>query len=133
MIIYYLFIFFRIHMKNVTPASNWTNFHTSYYRYSYFVTHKLPTVSYRHCARSTDEVHKHHRPHAQWSSTFLKLHVTELPVTQQHNRTWSGWKKRNFDSFFFSFRLTTNNRHFCAFLKWKIMTQNCPGAACALC
>lgn len=41
--------FFGIHMKNVTPASNWTNFHTYFSRYSYFDTqaayHILQTCS----------------------------------------------------------------------------------------
>ena len=58
-----------------------------------FVTHKLPTVSYRHYALSTVEAHKHpgfSTNHAQWSSTFLKLHVTELPVTRLHDSALNG-------------------------------------------
>lgn len=78
----------------------------------YSLRHKLPTASYRHRARSTVEGHKraggfrttgHLGLNAQWSGTFLKLHVTELPVTQLHNRTQKGWKKCNFNLFFLFF------------------------------
>lgn len=67
----------------------------SFYRCSYFVTHKLPMAYYRHCARRTDEVHTnipvsvslgHLGLHAQWSSTFLKLHVTGDPAAQQEKK-----------------------------------------------
>lgn len=65
----------------------------------YSSEHKLPTVSYRHRARSTAEGHKppagvsnmgHLRLNAQRSSTFLRLHVTELPVSQLHFRAQTG-------------------------------------------
>ena len=65
----------------------------SYVTFFHFVTHKLPTVSYRHYALSTVEAHKHpgfSTNHAQWSSTFLKLHVTELPVTRLHDSALNG-------------------------------------------
>jgi len=48
----------------------------------------------------------HLRLHTQWSSTFLRLHITvncELPVTQLHNSTQNGWKNMQVSRFFFFF------------------------------
>lgn len=105
----------------------------------YSSKHELPTVSYRHHARSTAEGHKppggvgnmgHLRLNAQWSSTFLRLHVTELPVSQLHFRAQAGRARMQLKHVFY-LRLTTSKQPFFALLKWK-MTQSCPGAACAL-
>lgn len=80
----------------------------------------IPQASFKYrWGTQTQQLHYyctgHLRLHAQWSGTFLKLRVIELPVTQLHNSTQNGC-----------------NGRLCAFLKWKMTTKSCPGAACAL-
>lgn len=97
-------------------------------------SHKLPIESYRHCAWSTDKVRKHTsfstkghlRLLAQWSSTFLKLHVPQLQWP-----SFAPLHRMAENSATLAYFLQINNQsdHFRAFPKWKIMTQCCPGAA----
>lgn len=139
-------------MKSVTPATNhcisqrekthWTKVHPLLFFFLtdalYFVTHELPTASYRHCARSTDEVH---RPtdscttglDVQWGCTLTGAAHSSSCISpwivsyQLHNSTQYGWKKIcRFHSYLLICLITNNFSQFRAFLKWKIMTQSCP-------